>query len=86
MEYSELGSLADVEADLALSDDEDDSDKHWPQMALHTKHSGPTLYSPVPSDPWTRLLIQVNHHLLLLSHQSSQKNHVPRLPLPLPQL
>ena len=52
MEYSgPAGSLADVEADLALSDDEDDSDKHWPPMALHTQHSGPIPWQPLAEAP-----------------------------------
>lgn len=42
MEYSGPASIADVEADLALSDDEDITDQHWPPMELHTQCSGTT--------------------------------------------
>lgn len=45
MEYSGPVSLADLEADLALSDD-DTTDQHWPPMELHTQCSGSTPWQP----------------------------------------
>lgn len=46
MEHSGPTSIADLEADLALSDDEDITDKHWPPIALHTQRDGPTPWHP----------------------------------------
>ncbi|KAK3880184.1 hypothetical protein Pcinc_015315 [Petrolisthes cinctipes] len=44
MEYSGPGSLTDIEADLALSDEDDVSHQHWPELVPHNHRKGP----PVP--------------------------------------
>lgn len=46
MNYSGPASLAEVEADLLLSDDEDIADKHWPPLDSHTQHAGPSPWQP----------------------------------------
>lgn len=46
MEYSGPASISAVEADLALSDDEDITDQHWPPMDLNTQCFGPTPWQP----------------------------------------
>ncbi|XP_050687046.1 proteoglycan 4-like [Eriocheir sinensis] len=46
MEYSGPASISAVEADLALSDDEDITDQHWPPMDLNTQCFGPTPWHP----------------------------------------
>lgn len=46
MDYSGPATLAEVEADLALSDDEDIADKHWPPLNLHKQLPGPTPWQP----------------------------------------
>ena len=80
MEYSGPASMPDLDADLALSDD-DTSDEHWPPMELHTPSSGPTPWQPQvdvpplprrppppPSGPFTRLRTQALRYLPLSSH------------------
>ncbi|KAK3880693.1 hypothetical protein Pcinc_014849 [Petrolisthes cinctipes] len=52
MNYSGPASLVDVEADLALSDDFDITDKHWPPLALHSQHFGPTPWQPQVKVPY----------------------------------
>lgn len=52
MEYSGPGTIADVEADLALTDDEDIADEPWPPMALHPQSHGSTPWQshvPLPA-------------------------------------
>ncbi|XP_050699403.1 uncharacterized protein LOC126986926 [Eriocheir sinensis] len=46
MEYSGPASISAVEADLALSDDEDITDQHWPPIDLNTQCFGPTPWQP----------------------------------------
>ncbi|KAK4320389.1 hypothetical protein Pmani_008740 [Petrolisthes manimaculis] len=46
MNYSGPASLADVKADLLLSDEEDIADKHWPPLESHTQHAGPSPWQP----------------------------------------
>ena len=52
MEYSGPGTIADVEADLALTDDEDIADEPWPPLALHPQSHGSTPWQshvPLPA-------------------------------------
>ncbi|KAK3888576.1 hypothetical protein Pcinc_007302 [Petrolisthes cinctipes] len=44
MEYSGPRSLTDIEADLALSDEDDVSHQHWPELVPHNHRKRP----PVP--------------------------------------
>ncbi|KAK8373815.1 hypothetical protein O3P69_014968 [Scylla paramamosain] len=46
MEYSGPASISAVEADLALSDDEDITDQHWPPVDLNKQCSGSTPWQP----------------------------------------
>ena len=46
MEYSGPDSIGNIEADLALSDDEDITDKHWPLMVLYMQRFSPTPWQP----------------------------------------
>ncbi len=46
MEYSGPASISAVETDLALSDDEDITDQHWPPMDLNKQCSGSTPWKP----------------------------------------
>ncbi|KAK3883905.1 hypothetical protein Pcinc_011807 [Petrolisthes cinctipes] len=46
MNYSGPASLAEVEADLLLSDEEDIAAKHWPPLESHTQHAGPSPWQP----------------------------------------
>ncbi|KAK4326943.1 hypothetical protein Pmani_002547 [Petrolisthes manimaculis] len=49
MNYSGPASLADVEADLLLSDEDDIADRHWPPLESHTQHAGPSpWHQPAP--------------------------------------
>ncbi|KAK4322526.1 hypothetical protein Pmani_006707 [Petrolisthes manimaculis] len=49
MNYSGPPSLADVEADLLLSDEDDIADSHWPPLESHTQHAGPSpWHQPAP--------------------------------------
>ncbi|KAK4312021.1 hypothetical protein Pmani_016514 [Petrolisthes manimaculis] len=49
MNYSGPTSLADVEADLLLSDEDDIADRHWPPLESHTQHAGPSpWHQPAP--------------------------------------
>ncbi|KAK4287737.1 hypothetical protein Pmani_039201 [Petrolisthes manimaculis] len=42
MAYSGPATLAEVEADLNLSEEEDIADKHWPPLKQHSQMPGPT--------------------------------------------
>ncbi|KAK4318788.1 hypothetical protein Pmani_010211 [Petrolisthes manimaculis] len=46
MAYSGPATLAEVEADLNLSEEEDIADKHWPPLKLHSQMPGPTPWQP----------------------------------------
>ncbi|KAK4294440.1 hypothetical protein Pmani_032935 [Petrolisthes manimaculis] len=49
MNYSGPASLADVKADLLLSDEDDIADRHWPPLESHTQHAGPSpWHQPAP--------------------------------------
>ncbi|KAK4316361.1 hypothetical protein Pmani_012490 [Petrolisthes manimaculis] len=46
MAYSGPATLAEVEADLNLSEEEDIADKHWPPLKLHSQMPVPTPWQP----------------------------------------
>ncbi|KAK3888058.1 hypothetical protein Pcinc_007848 [Petrolisthes cinctipes] len=50
MEYSGPGSLTDIEADLALSDEDDVSHQHWPELVPHNHRKGPPVPDAAPRD------------------------------------
>ncbi|KAK3849763.1 hypothetical protein Pcinc_043498 [Petrolisthes cinctipes] len=52
MAYSGPATLADVEADLNLSEEEDIADKHWPPLKLQTQLPGPTPWQPKVDTPY----------------------------------
>ena len=52
MEYSGPGSLADIEADLALSDEDTLSQEHWPRLDSHGHRKlAPVVATRQPMDP-----------------------------------
>ncbi|KAK3888411.1 hypothetical protein Pcinc_007539 [Petrolisthes cinctipes] len=52
MAYSGPATLAEVEADLNLSEGEDIADKHWPPLKLQTQLPGPTSWQPQVDTPY----------------------------------
>ncbi|KAK3874135.1 hypothetical protein Pcinc_019000 [Petrolisthes cinctipes] len=52
MAYSGPATLAEVEADLNLSEEEDIADKHWPPLKLQTQLPGPTPWQPKVDTPY----------------------------------
>lgn len=51
MDYSGPATYAQVEADLALSDEEDITDEHWPPLELHSQLPGSTPWQPQVNTP-----------------------------------
>ncbi|KAK3885068.1 hypothetical protein Pcinc_010722 [Petrolisthes cinctipes] len=52
MAYSGPATLAEVEADLNLSEEEDIADKHWPPLKFQTQLPGPTPWQPKVDTPY----------------------------------
>ena len=80
MEYSGPGSsIADIEADLALSEDEDIADKHWPPMALRPPSSAPTPWQPhVDVPPTTQPCISTKRPMDQASDSSEASSPAPK--------
>jgi len=82
-DYSGPGSLADIEAAHAMSDEEDRCNDHWPPLESRSCHelapdvAGPDhrpRLPPPPSALWSMIQIPRAHpRLLLLRHSSVVK-------------